>query len=93
MTAEWQLRHGHQCKLRFHIYFTVSAIMAQNFELHLFNYLFRLWVQYVGPTKNKLLTRFNSHYCDIQHNSDTTVARHFNKCPRDNLAKFEDLII
>ena len=50
-------------------------------------------IQYVGQTKNKILTRFNSHYFDIQHNSDTTVARHFNECPRDNPAKFDGLII
>ena len=37
--------------------------------------------QYVGQTKNKLLTRFNSHFYDINHNNDTTVARHYNKCP------------
>ena len=48
-------------------------------------------IQYVGQTKNKILTRFNSHYFDIQHNSDTTVARHFNKCPRNNPAKFDGL--
>ena len=50
-------------------------------------------IQYVGQTKNKILTRFNSHHYDIQHNSDTTVARHFNKCPRNNPAKFEGLVI
>ena len=50
-------------------------------------------IQYVGQTKNKLLTRFNSHHYDISHNSDTTVARHFNKCPRQNPAKFEGLHI
>ena len=33
-------------------------------------------IQYVGQTKNKILTRFNSHYFDINHDSDTTVARH-----------------
>ena len=50
-------------------------------------------IQYVGQTKNKLLTRFNSHNYDISHNSDTTVARHFNRCPRLNSAKFEGLNI
>ena len=50
-------------------------------------------IQYVGQTKNKLLTRFNSHYYDIQHNNDTTVARHFNRCPCDNPAKFNGLTI
>ena len=50
-------------------------------------------IQYVGQTKNKLLTRFNSHFYDISHNSDTTVARHFNKCPRLKPAMFEGLSI
>ena len=46
-------------------------------------------IQYLGQTKNKLLTRFNSHFYDISHNSDTTVARHFNKCPRLKPAMFD----
>ena len=50
-------------------------------------------IQYVDQTKNKLLTRFNSHHFDISPNSDTTVARHFNKCPRPQPAKFEGLHI
>ena len=50
-------------------------------------------IQYVGQTKNKLLTRFNSHHFDISRNSDTTVARHFNKCPQLQPAKFEGLHI
>ena len=50
-------------------------------------------IQYVGQTKNKLITRFNSHHYDISHNNDTTVARHFNKCPRHKPAKFEGLKI
>ena len=50
-------------------------------------------IQYVGQTKNKLLTRFNSHHYDINHNNDTTIARHFNKCPRLQPAKFEGLHI
>ena len=29
---------------------------------------------------------------DISHNSDKMVARHFNRCPRHNPAKFEGLI-
>ena len=49
--------------------------------------------QYVGQTKNKLLTRFNSHFYDIHHNNDTTVARHFNKCPPHNPAKTDGLNI
>ena len=49
--------------------------------------------QYVGQTKNKLLTRFNSHFYDINHNSDPTVARHFNKCPPQNPAKSDGLSI
>ena len=43
-------------------------------------------IQYVGQTKNKLLTRFNSHHYDISHNNDTTVARHFNKCLQHQLS-------
>ena len=50
-------------------------------------------IQYVGQTKNKLLTRFNSHHYDISHNNDTTVARHFNKCPRPQPAKFDGVNI
>ena len=50
-------------------------------------------IQCVGQTKNKLLTRFNSHHYDIKHNSDTTVARHFNWSPPDNLMKFNGLTI
>ena len=49
--------------------------------------------QYVGQTKKKLLTRFNSHFYDIHQNNDTTVARHFNKCPPHNPAKTDDLSI
>ena len=37
-------------------------------------------VQYVGQTKNGILTRFQGHYQDIKTKSDTTVARHFKKC-------------
>ena len=50
-------------------------------------------IQYVGQTKNKILTRFNSYYFDINHKSDTTVTRHFNKCPRHGPAKFDSLSI
>ena len=49
--------------------------------------------QYVGQTKNKILTRFNSHFFDINHNNDTTVARHFNRCPPQKPAKTEGLCI
>ena len=50
-------------------------------------------IQYVGQTKKRLLTRFQGHYHDIQHDNDTTVGRHFNRCPRDNPSKFEGLQI
>ena len=50
-------------------------------------------IQYVGQTKKQLLTRFQSHYFDISHNNDTTVARHFNKCPKNNPAKFRGMEI
>ena len=36
--------------------------------------------QYVGQTKNRLLTRFQGHFNDIGHDHDTTVARHLNRC-------------
>ena len=50
-------------------------------------------IQYVGQTKNKLLTRFQSHHFDISHNNDTIVARHFSKCPKHNPAKFSGMEI
>ena len=34
--------------------------------------------QYVGQTKNKLLTRINQHRGDIKHKRETPVSRHFN---------------
>ena len=37
-------------------------------------------IQYVGQTKNHLLTWFQGHFNDIAHNCDTTVARHLNIC-------------
>ena len=40
-------------------------------------------IQYVGQTKNRLPTRFQGHFIDINNERDTTVARHFNKCPND----------
>ena len=49
--------------------------------------------QYVGQTKNRLLTRFQGHYHDIQHDNDTTVGRHFNRCPRVNPSKFDGVKI
>ena len=57
------------------------------------NCIYHCGIQYVGQTKNKILTRFSSHHFDISHNSDTTVARHFNKCPRHLPAKFDGLSI
>ena len=50
-------------------------------------------IQYLGQTKNKLLTRFQSYYFDIAHNNDTTVTRHFNKCSKHNLANFSGMEI
>ena len=50
-------------------------------------------IQYVGQTKNKLLTRFNSHIFYINRNSDTTVARHFNRCPSHKPAMTDGLQI
>ena len=37
-------------------------------------------IQYVGQTKNRILTRFQGHFNDITHDRDTTVARHLNRC-------------
>ena len=50
-------------------------------------------IQYVGQTKNRLLTRFQGHIFDITHNTDTTVARHLNTCPPDNPALTDGLVI
>ena len=41
-------------------------------------------IQYVGQTKNRILTRFQGHYQDIKTNNDTTVVRHLNKCCTKN---------
>ena len=49
--------------------------------------------QYVGQTKNRILTRFQGHMFDIAHNSDSTVARHFNQCPKENPSCSKGLII
>ncbi len=35
-------------------------------------------VHYVGKTKNTIVKRFGTHFYDIEHGLDTTVARHFN---------------
>ena len=40
-------------------------------------------IQYVGQTKNRILKRFQGHIFDIAHDTDTTVARHFNRCPTE----------
>ena len=40
-------------------------------------------IQYVGQTKNKLLTRINQHRSDVRTKKDTPVSRHFNKHPLD----------
>ena len=34
--------------------------------------------QYVGQTRNKILTRLNQHYSTIRTKQDTPVSRHFN---------------
>ena len=33
-------------------------------------------IQYVGKTKNTIVQRFGTHFYDIEHKLDTTVARH-----------------
>ena len=50
-------------------------------------------IQYLGQTKNRLLTRFQGHHFDINVGNDTTVARHFNKCPKSQPAKFDGIQI
>ena len=50
-------------------------------------------IQYVGQTKNRLLTRFQGHHYDIKNHNDTTVSRHFNKCPSSQPAAFDGLEI
>ena len=50
-------------------------------------------IHYVGQTKNRLLTRFQGHYYDIKTKNDTTVARHFNRCPVDKPGLFDGIRI
>ena len=50
-------------------------------------------IQYVGQTKNRLLTRFQGHHYDIKNHNDTTVSRHFNKCPSSLPAGFDGIRI
>ena len=50
-------------------------------------------IQYVGQTKNRILTRFQGHYQDIKNNNDTTVARHLNKCIDTNTGQPSDFRI
>ena len=49
--------------------------------------------QYVGQTKNCLLTRFQGHHFDIKNHNDTTVSRHFNRCPSSQPAGYDGLRI
>ena len=49
--------------------------------------------QYMGQTKNRLITRFLGHYHDIKHDNDTTVGRHFNRCPKETPLKFQGVQI
>ena len=35
-------------------------------------------IQYVGQTKNKILTQINQHYSSIRNKLETQVARHMN---------------
>ena len=50
-------------------------------------------IHYVGQTKNRLLTRFQGHYHDIKTKNDTTVSRHFNKCPSGKPSFFDGIRI
>ena len=46
-------------------------------------------IQYIGQTRNRIITRFQGHYYDVKNRNDTTVSRHFNKCPPTCLAQFD----
>ena len=50
-------------------------------------------IQYVGQTKNRLITRFQGHYHKIKHDNDTTVGRHFKRCPKETPLKFHSVQI
>ena len=50
-------------------------------------------IQYVGQTKNRLLTRFQGHHFDIKNQNDTTVSCYFNRCPSSRPAGFDGLEI
>ena len=50
-------------------------------------------IQYVGQTRNRVLTRFQGHHSDIKNHNDTTVSRHFNKCPSSQPAGYDGLEI
>ena len=50
-------------------------------------------IHYVGQTKNRILIRFQGHYHDIKTKNDTTVARHFNKGPKEKPSLFEGISI
>ena len=50
-------------------------------------------IQYVGQTKNRILKRFQGHIFDIAHDSDTTVARHFNRCPLESPSLYKGMKI
>ena len=46
-------------------------------------------IQYVRQTKKRLIMRFQGHYYDIKNHNDTSVSRHFNKCPSSQPACFD----
>ena len=50
-------------------------------------------IQYVRQTKNRILKRFQGHIFDIAHDSDMTVARHFNRCPSESPKLHKGMII
>ena len=50
-------------------------------------------IQYVGQTRNRVLTRFQGHHYDIKNHNDTTVSRHYNKCPSSQPAGYDGLEI
>ena len=50
-------------------------------------------MQYVGQTKNRLMTRFQGHMFDITHDNDTTVARHLNRCLKESALSTQSFTI
>ena len=77
------------------VFFTLHWLAQHNCNCNLI-YLItckHCGIHYVGQTKNRLLTRFQGHYHDIKTKNDTTVSRHFNKCPNGKPSLFDGIRI